>query len=111
MNGDSGLLIVAAVSELMPNPLGQVLLVDLATLHRLITAHAVRDTGNAGDLQVGASGKGLNWRRNRQPVVSVCVFVCAKAPVMQILLDHSVAVAEKKCFIPLDIQRLVDFHH
>lgn len=69
---------MAAVSELMPNLLGQSLLVDLVALHRLITAHAVTDTGNAGDFQVGASGKGLNWRRTRQPVVSGGVFVCVK---------------------------------
>lgn len=60
VNGDSGLLIVAAVLELMPNRLGQVLLVDLAALHRLITAHAVTATGNSGDLQLGTSGKCLN---------------------------------------------------
>lgn len=44
VNRDSGLLIVA---EMMPNGLGQVLLVDLAALHCLITAHAVTDAGNA----------------------------------------------------------------
>lgn len=84
VNRDSGLLIVAAVSELMPNRLGQVLLVELAALHRLITAHAVTDTGNAGDLWFGTSGKCLNWRNNHELVVSVCAFVCVKAPVSQI---------------------------
>ena len=73
VNGDSGLLIVA---ERMPNGLGQVLLVDLAALHRLITAHAVIDAGNADELQLGTSGKCLNWRSNHRLVVSVCAFVC-----------------------------------
>lgn len=76
VNGDSGLLIVAAVSELMPNRLGQVLLVDLAALHRLIMAHAVTDAGNADDLRFGTSGKCLNWRNNHQPVVSEWALVC-----------------------------------
>lgn len=47
VNRDSGLLIVPFVSKRMPDRLGQVMLVDVATLHHLITAHAVADTGNA----------------------------------------------------------------
>lgn len=47
VNWDSGLLIVASVSERMPDRIGQVLLVDVATLRRPVTAHAVTDTGNA----------------------------------------------------------------
>lgn len=99
VNGDSGLLIVAAVSEPTPNRLGQVLLVDLAALRRLITAHAVTDTGNPDDLQFGTSVKCLNRRSNHQPVVSECVFVCVKAPVWQISLDHKVWLAIEKCVL------------
>lgn len=86
VNGDSGLLIVA---ERMPNGLGQVLLVDLAALHRLITAHAVIDAGNADELQLGTSGKCLNWRSNHRLVVSVCAFVCVcvKAKVIVCLIN------------------------
>lgn len=57
VNTDSGLLIVAPVTELIPNRLGQVLLVDLAALHCLITAHAVTDTGRAGCLGFETSGR------------------------------------------------------
>lgn len=73
VNGDSGFLIVAAVSELMPNRLGQVLLVDLSKPHRLITAHAVADIRNPGGPQFRTSGRCLNWRNNHQPVDSECV--------------------------------------
>lgn len=51
VNEDTGLLTVAAVSAPVPNRLGQVSLVDLAALPRLIMAHAVTDAGNAGDIR------------------------------------------------------------
>lgn len=39
----------------MPDRIGQVLLVDVATLRRPVTAHAVTDTGNAAmsNLELG----------------------------------------------------------
>lgn len=51
VNGDSGLLIVAAVSELMPNRLGQVSLVDFAALHGRITAHMLSQTSSLEHLE------------------------------------------------------------
>ena len=67
---DSGLITVAAVSELMSNRLGQGLLLDSAVMHRLIMAHAVTDTAVAGDLRFRTSGMCLNLRRHHLSVVS-----------------------------------------